>query len=166
MRIYLATDHAGFYLKEKVKAFLKGEGYDVVDLGAESYDKDDDYPVFIGRAAESVSKDLGSRGIVFGGSGQGEAMVANRFSGVRCALFYAPCVAMSAIDVTGKRSDDSFEMLRLTRAHNDSNMLSLSARFLKEEEAIAAVKIFLESPFSGSARHKRRIDMIEMVVKS
>ena len=161
MRIYLGSDHAGFDLKEKVKAFLKGEGYEVVDCGAEAYDKDDDYPVFIGRAAECVSKNPGSWGIIFGGSGQGEAMVANRFSGVRCALFYGPCVAMSAIDVTGKKSDDSFEMLSLTREHNDSNMLSLGSRFLKEEEAIKAVKIFLESPFSGSARHKRRIDIID-----
>ena len=161
MKVYLGTDHAGFDFKEKIKAFLKGEGHEVVDCGADVYDKDDDYPVFIGRAAKCVSDDPGSRGIVFGGSGQGEAIVANRFSGVRCALFYGPRVAVSAIDAEGKRSDDSFELLRLTRGHNDANMLSLSARFLTEEEAIAAVKIFLESPFSGGVRHKRRIDMIE-----
>ncbi len=166
MKVYLGSDHAGFDLKEKVKAFLKGEGYEVVDCGAELYDKDDDYPVFIGKAAEGVSKDPGSMGVVFGGSGQGEAMVANRFSGVRCALFYGPCVAVSAIDAMGKRSDDPFEILRLAREHNDANVLSLSARFLKEEEAIIAVKIFLESSFSRSVRHKRRIDMIEMAVKS
>jgi ribose 5-phosphate isomerase B len=166
MKVYLGTDHAGFNLKEKVKIYLLHEGYDVVDLGAAVYDKDDDYPVFIGRAAESVSKDPGSRGIVFGGSGQGEAMVANKFAHVRCALFYAPHVALSEIGISGKTSSDPFEMLRLTREHNDSNMLSLSARFLKSTDAIKAVKIFLESPFSPEARHKRRINMIEEIVKS
>lgn len=163
MKIYLGTDHAGFDLKEKVKAFLKEAGYDVEDCGAEVYERQDDYPVFIGRAARAVSKDAGSRGIVFGGSGQGEAMVANKFPGVRCALFYGPRAAVSEIDVAGNKSDDPFEMLRLTREHNDANVLSLGARFLKEEDAIAAVKIFLESPFLGEERHKRRIDMMEGV---
>ena len=164
MKIYLGTDHAGFDLKEKVKAYLQNEGYEVVDCGAEAYDKDDDYPIFIGRAAKGVSEDPDSRGIIFGGSGQGEAMVANKFANVRCALFYASQVALSEIDVSGKTSSDPFEMIRLTREHNDSNMLSLSARFLKPTDAIKAVEIFLESPFSGDNRHKRRIDMVNKLV--
>jgi ribose 5-phosphate isomerase B len=163
MKIYLGTDHAGFELKEKVKAYLLEARYEVVDCGAATNDKNDDYPVFIGKAADGVSKDPTSWGIVFGGSGQGEAIVANKYKHVRCALFYAPHAAPNAIDVTGKTSSDPFEMLRLTREHNDSNMLSLSARFLKEDEAIKAVQIFLETPFSGEERHKRRIDMISEI---
>lgn len=163
MKVYIATDHAGFELKEKVKAFLEKEGYEVVDCGAYQFEKEDDYPLFIGKAAENVSKDVMSRGIVFGGSGQGEAIVANKYKGVRCALFYSLCAPIGATDVSGKISSDPFEMLRLTREHNDSNMLSLGARFLKEEEAIKAVKIFLEAQFSREERHKRRIEMIKEI---
>lgn len=163
MKVYLGTDHAGFNLKEKVKAFLQKSGYEVVDCGAHSYNKDDDYPEFVGKAAEGVSKSPEDKGVVFGGSGQGEAMVANKYKNVRCALFYAPYAAESAIDITGKKSSDKFELLRLTREHNDANMLSLSGRFLKEEEAIIAVKIFLETSFSGEERHKRRIQMIKEI---
>jgi ribose 5-phosphate isomerase B len=163
MKVYLGTDHAGFALKEKVKAFLLEKGYEVVDLGATTFDKDDDYPVFVGKAAEAVSKDSASRGIVFGGSGQGEAIVANKYKNVRCALFYAPCEAPSAIDITGRTSSDPFEMLRLTREHNDANMLSLGARLLKEDAAIKAVQIFLETLFSGEERHKRRVEMIREI---
>lgn len=163
MKIYLGTDHAGFELKEKVKAFLQEKGYEVVDCGAYSYNKDDDYPEFIAKAAEDVSKNFGDKGIVFGGSGQGEAIVANKYKNVRCALFYAPSVAQGVIDVTGKTSNDPFEILRLAREHNDANMLSLSSRFLKEEEAIRAVEIFLQTPFKGEERHRRRVEMIRNI---
>lgn len=104
MKVYLATDHTGLELKEKIKKFLTQKGYAVEDCGAYEYDKDDDYPDFISKAAERVSKDPDSRGIIFGGSGQGEAMVANKFKGVRCALFYTPAVPVHAADITGRMS--------------------------------------------------------------
>ncbi len=163
MKIYLGTDHAGFELKEKVKDFLLKARYEVVDCGAESFDKNDDYPVFVGKAAREVSRDPVNRGVIFGGSGQGEAMAANKYKNVRCALFYAPRIASSAVDVTGRKSSDEFEMIRLARTHNDANMLSLSTRFLKEEEAIRAVEIFLETPFSNELRHRRRIEEIKEI---
>ncbi len=163
MKIFLGTDHAGYYLKEKVKVFLQEKGYEVVDCGAHDNDENDDYPVFIGKAADEVSKDLNSKGIVFGGSGQGEAIVANKYKNVRCALFYTLNNSKCVIDVNGKTSSDPFEMLRLTREHNDANMLSLGARLLKEDDAIKAVQIFLETPFSGEERHRRRIEMIKEI---
>lgn len=147
MEVYLATDHAGFELKEKVKEFLKKEGYEVKDFGATILDPEDDYPDFISQAAEAVSKDPSSKAIIFGGSGQGEAIVANKFLNVRAAVYYG-------------RAE---EMPSLTRQHNDSNILSLGARFLTEEEAISGVKLFLETPFSEELRHVRRIEKIKEI---
>lgn len=161
--IYLATDHAGFELKEKVKEFLKKEGYEVEDCGAFQFDKDDDYPDFISKAAQGVSKDPNSKAIIFGSSGQGEAMVANKFKGVRAAVFYAPCIPAHNVDVTGRVSEDSFEMIRLTREHNDANILSLGAKILSEEDALKAVKLWLEAPFTGEERHLRRIEKIKKI---
>lgn len=145
--IYLATDHAGFQLKEKVKEFLKKEGYEVEDCGALEFDPNDDYPDFVSKAAEEISKDPESKGIILGGSGQGEAIVANRFPNVRAAVYYG----------------GAEEMPKLTRQHNDSNVLSLGARFLSEEEAIEAVKLFLQTPFSEESRHMKRIEKIEQL---
>ena len=147
--IYLATDHAGFELKEKVKQVLQKEGYQVEDYGAYKFDKNDDYPDFISKAAEAVSKNPQDKAIILGGSGQGEAIVANKFPNVRCAVYY------------GVQS----EMPKLTREHNDSNVLSLAARFLTAEEAISAVKLFLDTPFSGEERHSRRINKIKEIEK-
>lgn len=163
MKVYLGTDHAGFDIKEAVKAFLLEKGYEVEDCGAFTFDKNDDYPDFIGKAAGMVSHNPGSMGIVFGGSGQGEAIVANKYNGVRCALFYAPVVPPGATDVSGTMSTDPFEMLRLTREHNDSNMLSLGVRFLTEEQALKAVDIFLHASFSKDERHMRRIKKIKKI---
>ena len=145
--VYLATDHAGFELKEKVKEFLKKEGHEVEDCGAYSYDKSDDYPDFISKAAEAVSKDPQSKAIILGGSGQGEAMVANKFPNVRAPVYCG-------------RSE---EMPVLTRQHNDANVLSLGARFLTEEEVIKAVKLFLQTTFSNEERHVRRIEKIKEI---
>ncbi len=161
--IYLATDHAGFELKEKVKKFLQDEGYQVDDCGAYQYDKDDDYPDFIAKAAKAVSGDPSSKGIVFGSSGQGEAMVANKFPNIRAAVFYTPCIPSHNIDVTGRVSQDSFEMIRLTREHNNANVLSLGAKILKEEDALKAVKLWLEAPFTNESRHARRIEKIKQI---
>jgi ribose 5-phosphate isomerase B len=167
MKVYLGTDHAGFELKEKVKQFLQSQGFEVKDCGAHSFDKDDDYPDFIGEAAKQVSSDpQNSKAIVFGGSGQGEAIVANKFKNVRCALFYGPVTPSQATDVKGQISDDSFEMLKLTREHNDSNVLSLGVRFLTEEDALKAVKLFLDSPFTRDERHVRRIEKIKKIEES
>jgi ribose 5-phosphate isomerase B len=167
MKIYLATDHAGFELKEKVKAFLTEHNYDVEDCGAESFDKDDDYPDFISKAAAGVSYDPEhAKGIIFGGSGQAESIVANKFPHVRCALFYGAVVPVGAADVTGRKSTDPLEMIRLTREHNDANMLSLGARFLTEKEILHVVKLWLETSFSKDERHERRIEKIETLEKT
>ena len=145
--IYLATDHAGFELKEKIKEFLKKEGYEIEDCGASSLDPEDDYPDFIAKAAEAVSKDPQSKAIILGGSGQGEAMVANKFPNVRAAVYYG------GVD----------QMPSLIRQHNDSNILSLGARFINEEDAINAVKLWLDTPFTNEERHLRRIEKIKKI---
>ncbi len=164
MKVYLATDHAGFELKEKVKGFLQKEGYKIEDCGAYQYDSNDDYPDFISKAAEKVSKDpQNNKGIIFGGSGQAEMMVANKFKGIRCALFYAAAVPVRAADVTGRMSVDPYEMIRLTREHNNANMLSLSGKFMKVKDAEKAVELFLNTPFPGDERHARRIAKIAAI---
>lgn len=163
MKIYLASDHVGFQLKEKLKTLLETKGYQVEDCGAKDFDKDDDYPDFISKAAESVSKDPLSRGIVLGGSGQGEAMVANKFKNVRCALFYSEAVPTQAADITGRMSNDPLEIIRLTREHNDANVLSIGVRFVRDEDVFKVVTMWLESPFSDIERHARRIEKIKKI---
>jgi len=144
--IYLATDHAGFALKEKVKKYLQDLGYGVEDFGAYRLDPDDDYPDFISKAAEAVSKDPQNRAVILGGSGQGEAMVANKFPNVRAVVYYG-----------------GMDVIPLTREHNNANILSLGARFLTEDEAIEAVKLWLETPFTEEERHIRRIEKIKKI---
>ncbi len=144
MRVHLATDHAGFELKEKLKAYLTKYGYEVIDYGAYSYNPGDDYPDFISLAAENVSKS-GEFAIIFGGSGQGEAMVANRFKGVRAAVITC----------------DNIDLVRLAREHNDANVLSIGARFVSEDFVKKAVLLFLNTEFSYEKRHKRRLDKLE-----
>lgn len=164
MKVYLATDHAGFELKEKVKNFLSEKGYDVTDCGATSFDPNDDYPDFIAKAAKEVSDDPeNSRAIIFGGSGQAEAMVANKFKNVRCGLFYAAVTPFGAADVTGRTSEDPLEMIRLTREHNNANVLSIGARFVSEEIAKKAVELWLTGQFTGGERHVRRIYKIKQL---
>jgi ribose 5-phosphate isomerase B len=149
MKIYLGTDHAGFALKEKIKQWLGEWGYDHEDLGAFSYDAEDDYPDFMHKVGEKVSQDPdNNRGIVLGGSGQGEAMVANRHKGVRATVY-----AARVLDL---------ELVKLMREHNDSNVLSLAARFVPEEDAKEVVKTWLEAPFAGEERHVRRIAKIDL----
>lgn len=165
MKIYLATDHAGFALKERVRKELIAQKYDVQDCGAFELDPKDDYPDFIAKAAEQVSKHPKDMAIIFGGSGQAEAMLANKFPNVRAALFYAPHVASHEVDVTGRGSTDPFEMVRLAREHNDANILSLSARFLTHDEAARAIEVFLTTPFPKDARHVRRIEKMAAIEK-
>jgi ribose 5-phosphate isomerase B len=163
MKVYLATDHAGLEIKNRVIEYLKSLGFETEDCGPFEFNKDDDYPDLISKAAQNVSENPESFGIVFGGSGQGEAIVANKFKNVRCALFYSPATPVEAVDITGNKSSDPYEMLKLTRAHNNSNMLALGIRFLTQEQILKAVKIFLESPFPGDGRHVRRIDKIKAI---
>ncbi len=146
MKIYIAADHAGYEMKEKLIPFLRTADYTVVDLGPKHFEREDDYPEMIAPVAREVAKDPEARGIVCGGSGTGEAIVANRFKGVRCALFYG----------------GSNEILRLSREHNDANVLSLGARFLNEDLAKQAVKLWLETKFTDQERHMRRIANIDV----
>lgn len=164
MKVFLATDHTGLEIKGKVKVFLEEKGYEVEDCGAFDYDKDDDYPDFIAKAAEKVSENPEkSLGVIFGGSGQGEAMVANKYKGVRCALFYSRAVAVQAIDVSGQISEDPFEILKLTRLHNGANVLSIGIRFLAEEDILRAVGVWINTPSATDARHMRRIEKIRKI---
>lgn len=165
MKIYLGTDHAGYKLKEKIKEKLLKEGYAVEDMGADSFDKTDDYTDFISKVGEAVSQDLSAKGVVLGGSGQAEAMLANKYPGIRAALFYGPVVAKEAIDVNGSLAQDGYDLIRLSRMHNDANILSLGARFVTEEEALHAVGIWLTTPFGEEERHKRRIEKIAEIEK-
>lgn len=160
MKIYLAADHAGYELKNVLSVWLRNQEYEVVDCGADTLDSADDYPVFVAEASRALSEDaaagLETRAVVIGASGQGEAILANRFPGVRCALYYgAP--TKEQIDASGKQLD----MIASTRMHNDANALSLGARFVSEDEAKVAVQTWLDTPFAGEERHVRRIAMIE-----
>ncbi len=166
MTIFLATDHAGFELKEKIKNELIEKGYQVEDCGAFEYNPDDDYPDTISIAAEKISEQPSDRAIVFGSSGQGEAIVANKFRNVRAVVFYGPYVPQHSVDVSGKTSDDPFEVVRLARVHNDANILSLGAHILNSEDASIAVNIFLQTDFSNEERHTRRIEKISKIERS
>lgn len=143
MIIYLGADHAGFKLKEKIKKHLtyRYDKYEVVDFGALQYDEKDDYPDFVRPVAEAVAKDTESRGIIIGGSGQGEAMCANKVPGIRASVCYF----------------FNEQSIKLSREHNNANILSLGARFLSDEEALKAVQLWLDIPFSGEERHIRRL---------
>jgi len=155
MKIFIATDHAGFELKEKLVPFLTSLGHDVIDKGALILDENDDYPDFIAEASREVSmaNNINVRGIILGGSGQGEAMVANKFPNIRAVVFNGQYEPKDGSEVP----DEIF----LTRSHNDSNMLSLGTRFINEEIAKRAIREWLDTPFSGEERHVRRIEKIK-----
>ncbi|MBU6388765.1 RpiB/LacA/LacB family sugar-phosphate isomerase [Patescibacteria group bacterium] len=155
--IYIAADHAGFALKNALIEHLRTLGYDVEDLGAFTNDPEDDYPDFMTPLARKVVDELDARGIIIGGSGQGEAMCVNRIPGIRAAVFYGPMRVTAALDIEGGRSEDGYDAVRLPRRHNNANVLSIGARFVSGDEADEAVRIFLETPFSDSPRHARRL---------
>ncbi|QFG67940.1 ribose-5-phosphate isomerase [Ornithinimicrobium pratense] len=142
MRVHLGGDHAAHELQRNLVAWLAEQGHDVVDHGPVDYDAQDDYPVFVLRAAQAVAEDPGSLGVVLGGSGNGEQMAANKVAGIRAALAYTPQIA------------------QLSREHNDARVVSLGSRFVSVEEAGEIVRVFLQTPFSGETRHQRRIDML------
>ena len=153
MKIYIGTDHAGFEMKEELKPFLEELGHEVKDQGASEYSKDDDYPDFIIPVAQAVSTDKGAKGIILGGTGQGEAITANRIKGIRAVVFngqYEP--------YDGREVPDEIIM---SREHNDANILSLGARFLTADEAKRAITKWLATPFSEDERHIRRIKKID-----
>ncbi|MBI2450719.1 MAG: RpiB/LacA/LacB family sugar-phosphate isomerase [Parcubacteria group bacterium] len=152
MKIYFASDHAGFELKEKLEEFVQhldlsaGKArYEIEDLGPFTFNADDDYPDFIIPCAQKVAEDKTAVGIVIGGSGQGEAITANKIKGIRAVVLY----------------DYNEDIVKLSREHNDANVLSLGARFISEENAKKAVKLWLETKFSNEERHKRRIEKIK-----
>ncbi|MFC1581577.1 RpiB/LacA/LacB family sugar-phosphate isomerase [Candidatus Neomarinimicrobiota bacterium] len=144
VKVVLATDHAGFELKESVKQYLQNSGFEVEDFGAFEYNVEDDYPDFIKPAAGVVASSKNCMGIIFGGSGQGEAMVANRIKGVRAVVYY----------------DGPQEIVYLSRKHNNANVLSLGARFISPEKAIQVIDVWLKTPFDGD-RHERRISKLD-----
>ncbi len=163
MKIYIGSDHAGFELKEKIALYLKelGLGYEVQDMGAFNYIESDDYPDFIKPVAEAVAGDKGSFGIILGGSGQGEAMCANRTADIRAMVFYGTKEPVESVDVAGRKSVDTFEVVKLAREHNDANIISIGTRFVTEDEAKFAIELFLSTKFSGDERHIRRISKID-----
>lgn len=152
MKIFIAADHAGFELKGRLIPYIEQLGHEVEDCGAFTYDPADDYPDFITACARNVAAHPESRGIVIGGSGQGEAMAANRVVGVRAAIYYGE-PPRKQTDIQGKE----LSMVASMREHNDANVLSLGARFLSEDEIHTAIQAFLTTPFSGDPRHVRRL---------
>lgn len=156
-KIYFAADHAGLTLKSALLEQVRMLGYDVEDLGAFKEDPEDDYPDYVTPLARRVAAEPRTYGIVIGGSGQGEAMCANRVPGIHAAVFYGPMRVTTSLEIEGGHSEDGFDAVRLPRRHNDANVLSLGARFISGEEASEAVRIFLETPFSGAGRHTRRL---------
>ena len=145
MRIYLACDHAGFELKQFLGEHLIKDGFIVEDCGAYEMDPLDDYPDYVIPAAEKVSINPDSRGIIMGGSGQGEAIAANRIKGIRAVVYY----------------DGPIDIVKLSRSHNNANILSFGARFISLEKAAEAMEIWLNEPFEWG-RHKKRIDKLDI----
>ena len=142
IRVYLGADHAGFELKNHVKAHLEQAGHEVVDCGALEYDALDDYPAFCIEAARRTVADPGSLGLVFGGSGNGEQIAANKVPGARCALAW------------------SVETAKLARQHNNAQLIGIGGRMHSTEEALAIVDAFVATPWSDEERHQRRIDIL------
>lgn len=150
LTLHIATDHAGLSVKNEVVAWLKDEGYTVVDHGTHHEDQEDDFPDFIAKAARAVSQNPASaKAIIFGGSGQGEAMVANRFPHVRATVYYG-----------GNES-----IISLSRQHNDANVLSFGARFLTLEEVKRSIALWLNTPFDGQEKRERRNQKIETLTR-
>jgi ribose 5-phosphate isomerase B len=143
MRVHLGSDHAGFELKSALLARLKELGHEPIDHGPHAYDAQDDYPPYVLAAAAGAAADPASRGIVIGGSGNGEAIAANKVRGIRAALAF------------------SDETARLGREHNNANVLSLGARMYPEADAIRFAEIFLSTDFTGEERHVRRLAMLD-----
>ncbi len=155
MKICIGTDHAGYVLKEKIVSCLKGQGHEVVDMGAFEYNENDDYPDFVVPVARAVSKDPDNvKGIILGGTGEGEAIAANRFPHVRAIVDYG-----NATPVV----DDESNIIIRSRQHNNANILSLGARYFTEESAMEAVNLWLNTSFTEDERHIRRLAKIDQI---
>jgi ribose 5-phosphate isomerase B len=141
-KVFIAADHGGFYLKERIKGHLSTQGYSVVDKGALEFNQEDDYPDYVIPLAEEIAKDNDSFGIILGRSGNGEQIAANKVKGARATL----CLTT--------------RMAKMAREDNNANILAMGADFVLEEEAIAVVEAFISTPFSDKDRHKRRIEKI------
>jgi ribose 5-phosphate isomerase B len=139
VQVFLGSDHAGFELKGRLIQWLSENGHEPVDCGPPAYAEDDDYPVYVMRAATNVIANPGSLGIVIGGSGNGEQIAANKVPGIRAALAWTT------------------ETAQLARLHNDANVLSLGAREYSVDDAVSFTKVFVETDFSGAERHARRL---------
>lgn len=153
-KILLASDHAGFELKNMLREFLPAIGYEVEDMGPDILDPEDDFPELLTPAGFAVAQDPERVcAVVIGGSGQGEAMVMNRFPGVRAVVFYG-----------NENRTQAEEIIALSRQHNDANVLSLGARFITADEAKWAVELWLNTPFSGEEKYARRNDMLDTIM--
>lgn len=161
MNVALTCDHTGYEQAGELAVFIESLGHRCINFGPKKFNKADDYPKLVNPAAEAVSKGECQMGIILGGSGQGEAMAANRHPRVRCAIFYGPSVPRHAVDAEGNTSRDPYEIIKLARGHNDANMLSLAARFVPLEEMKHVIKLWLETPFTGESRHQRRIKELD-----
>jgi ribose 5-phosphate isomerase B len=160
MKIALSTDHAGFNRLKRLKDGLELAGYATHDFGPASFNIDDDYPDFIRPACDAILAGGCSLGIIFGGSGQGEAMAANRFNGIRCTVWYGPSVPIEAVNAEGTISSDPYEILKLSKLHNNANMLSIAGRFVSDEESLKVAILWLNQKFSAEERHLRRIEKL------
>lgn len=156
-KVYLASDHAGFELKEALTPFLIERGYEVEDLGASTLDPQDDYTDYCLQLGRAVAENKGSFGIGIGGSGQGEAMAANRIKGARAVVYYGPS-GHAQTDSDGKTLD----LLTSTRQHNNANILSLGARFMSIDDAKDVVIKWLMTDFGGEERHIRRLQKLDI----
>jgi ribose 5-phosphate isomerase B len=155
MKIFISTDHAGYVLKETLVSFLKKQGYEVEDMGAYKYNEGDDYPDFVVPVAREVSKDPNEvRGIILGGTGEGEAITANKFPHVRAVVYYGKSTPVV---------DDEADVIVRSRQHNNANILSLGARYFTEEDMMEAVNLWLNTPYSGDERHIRRLGKIDAI---
>jgi ribose 5-phosphate isomerase B len=150
MKVILGTDHRGFDLKEEIKRWLSHEDHEVEDKGAYIKNPRDDYPDFIVQVARLISLRPDYKGIILGHTGQGEAMLANKFLGVRSVVYYG----------------GPLEVVRLSRSHNDANILSIGASFVDDGQARAAIELWLDTPFSGEARHNRRLNKVAQYDRS
>ena len=143
--ISMGTDHAGYELKEFLKEKLTGIGHTVTDCGASLYEEMDDYPDFIKPAAQMVADKKADLSVIIGGSGQGEAIVANRICGVRAIVY----------------NSENLKLITLAREHNDANAISIGSRFVSKEHALSAVELFISTNFTNEERHERRIKKID-----
>jgi len=150
MTIHLATDHAGYSHKNAISEWLVSEGYKVVDHGATTYDPADDFPDYIARAAMAISRNPSDRAVIFGGSGQGEAMLANRFPAVRATVLYS----------------DNDDIVSLSREHNDANVLSIGARFMSIDDTKKHIWNWMHAEQSTDERHQRRVQKVAAITRN